>query len=151
MSFVMGLFIFVPALAPISGQTIMAISGWRSVFFAFILLASIGGLWLGLRQNETLHASKRIKVTAGQSVGRNTKIVFSTPSCLGYMVAVGFVQGPFMLYLSTAQHLFQSTYGLGHSFSIRFCGPRFLARLCVLSSIVVWCCVLACAIWFAAR
>ncbi|WP_321338390.1 multidrug effflux MFS transporter [uncultured Cohaesibacter sp.] len=124
MSFVMGLFIFVPALAPISGQTIMAISGWRSVFFAFILLASIGGVWLGLRQNETLHASKRIKVTPA-NLWRNTKIVFSTPSCLGYMVAVGFVQGPFMLYLSTAQHLFQSTYGLGTLFPFAFAGLAF--------------------------
>ncbi|WP_319411203.1 multidrug effflux MFS transporter [uncultured Cohaesibacter sp.] len=121
MSFVMGLFIFVPALAPITGQTIMAISGWRSVFFSFILLSSIGGIWLAIRQNETLHASRRIRVTP-TNLWRGTKIIFTTPSCLGYMVAVGFVQGPFMLYLSTAQHLFQSTYGLGTLFPYAFAG-----------------------------
>ena len=124
MSFVMGLFIFVPALAPITGQTLMAISGWRSVFFSFILLASIGGIWLGLRQNETLHASRRIKVTPS-NLWRGTKAIFTTPSCVGYMVAVGFVQGPFMLYLSTAQHLFQSTYGLGKFFPFAFAGLAF--------------------------
>nr|WP_319515949.1 multidrug effflux MFS transporter [uncultured Cohaesibacter sp.] len=124
MSFVMGLFIFVPALAPISGQTIMAISGWRSVFFSFILLSTIGGLWLALRQNETLHPSKRIKVTPS-NLWRGTKVIFTTPSCLGYMVAAGFVQGPFMLYLSTAQNLFQSTYGLGTLFPFAFAGLAF--------------------------
>ncbi|SFO14404.1 MFS transporter, DHA1 family, bicyclomycin/chloramphenicol resistance protein [Cohaesibacter marisflavi] len=124
MSFVMGLFIFVPALAPISGQTIMAISGWRSVFFSFILLATIGGLWLGFRQNETLHPSRRIKVTPS-NLWRGSKVIFTTPSCLGYMVAAGFVQGPFMLYLSTAQHLFQSTYGLGTLFPFAFAGLAF--------------------------
>nr|WP_321526540.1 multidrug effflux MFS transporter [uncultured Cohaesibacter sp.] len=121
MSFVMGLFIFVPALAPVSGQVIMAVAGWRSVFFSFILLATMGGIWLAIRQNETLHVSRRIKVTP-RNLLNGSKVIFTTPSCVGYMVAAGFVQGPFMLYLSTAQDLFQTTYGLGTYFPFAFAG-----------------------------
>ncbi|WP_316859243.1 multidrug effflux MFS transporter [uncultured Cohaesibacter sp.] len=121
MSFVMGLFIFVPALAPTMGQSVMFLAGWRSVFFVFILLSAIGGLWLAFRQRETLPPDRRIPVTPS-TLWSGTVDSFTIPSCFGYMVAAGFVAGPFMLYLSTAQDLFQTTYGLGAAFPFAFAG-----------------------------
>ena len=124
MSFVMGVFIFVPVVAPIMGQAVAHVAGWRAIFFSFILLSAIGGIWLFLRQNETLSPEKRIPITPA-SLWHGTKVVFSTPSCLGYLIASGFVAGPFILYLSTAQDLFQTSYGVGDLFPYYFAGLAF--------------------------
>ena len=59
MSFVMTVFILVPMIAPILGQTILLFSGWRSIFGVFILLAAITLIWFALRMPETLAAENR--------------------------------------------------------------------------------------------
>lgn len=121
MSFIMGVFIFVPAIAPIMGQWVAQIAGWRAVFFSFVLLSVLGGVWLAIRQKETLRPEHRIPFTPS-NIWQSTKVVFSTPSCVGYMIAAGIVAGPFIFYLSTAQDLFQRTYGLGDDFPYYFAG-----------------------------
>ncbi|WP_319530899.1 multidrug effflux MFS transporter [uncultured Cohaesibacter sp.] len=121
MSFVMGVFIFVPVIAPILGQAVSHIAGWRSLFMFFVLLSTIGGVWLLIRQNETLPLSRRIKITPS-TLWSGTRTVFSTVSCVGYMIGAGVVMGPFILYISIAQNLFQSTYGLGENFPYFFAG-----------------------------
>ncbi|SNY92007.1 MFS transporter, DHA1 family, bicyclomycin/chloramphenicol resistance protein [Cohaesibacter sp. ES.047] len=121
MSFVMGVFIFVPVIAPILGQVVAQIAGWRSLFLFFMLLSTIGGVWLLVRQKETLPPSRRIKISPA-SLWNGTRTVFTTVSCLGYMIGAGIVMGPFVLYISIAQHLFQSTYGLGENFPYFFAG-----------------------------
>ncbi|TLP45691.1 MULTISPECIES: multidrug effflux MFS transporter [Cohaesibacter] len=122
MSFVMGVFIFVPVIAPIMGQTVAQLAGWRSIFFCFMILCVISGLWLMVRQKETLLPSKRRKLTPS-TIWQGIKIVLTTPSCVGYMIATGIVMGPFLLYLSTSQDLFQNTYHVGDLF------PYFFAAL----------------------
>ena len=121
MSFIMGVFIFVPAIAPMLGQSVASLAGWRAIFLASILLSAIGGFWLFFRQKETLLPAKRIRITPS-SLWHGTRIVFTTPSCFGYMIAAGIVSGPFILYLSTAQDLFQNTYGVGDHFPYFFAG-----------------------------
>lgn len=53
-SFVMMVFTLVPAVAPLVGASIIALSGWRGIFAAFVLFAAIYSLWFALRQPETL-------------------------------------------------------------------------------------------------
>ncbi|GGB06554.1 hypothetical protein GCM10011491_38350 [Brucella endophytica] len=60
MSFMFTLFILVPTLAPALGQGIIAIGGWRGVFVLYLVMAGLLGLWLVLRQPETLPVDKRI-------------------------------------------------------------------------------------------
>lgn len=121
MSFIMGVFIFVPTIAPMMGQAVYLLAGWRAIFFSFILLALIGGIWLGLRQQETLLPHKRIKLSLGSYLS-GTLEVFRTPSCVGYMILAGLVSGPFITYLGTAQNLFQATYQVGEAFPFFFAG-----------------------------
>jgi DHA1 family bicyclomycin/chloramphenicol resistance-like MFS transporter len=59
MSIAMMIFTIVPALAPLLGQGLIALGGWRSVFHAYILFSGIAALWLGLRQPETLPPARR--------------------------------------------------------------------------------------------
>lgn len=50
MSFVMGIFILVPAAAPALGQVITMVAGWRAIFAVFLLLTVTIFFWLALRQ-----------------------------------------------------------------------------------------------------
>ncbi len=59
MSFVMMIFILVPAVAPFVGSLIIAAFGWRAIFAAFVLFALVGATWMALRQPETLPPERR--------------------------------------------------------------------------------------------
>ncbi len=119
MSFIMGVFILVPVLAPAMGQAIFLLWGWRAIFFSFILLGLLGGVWLALRQSETLQPDRRILVTPA-NLWAGTRQTFTTPTALGYMLASGIVFGPFVGYLSSAQQIFQSIYDVGEAFPYYF-------------------------------
>ncbi|WP_439143153.1 multidrug effflux MFS transporter [Planktotalea sp.] len=54
MSFVMMVFTLVPAVGPLIGTGLIAISDWRGIFLAFILFSSVSMLWMSLRLPETL-------------------------------------------------------------------------------------------------
>lgn len=58
-SFVMMVFTIVPAFAPAMGAFIIFASGWRSIFLAFMLFASITVVWMALRMPETLAEENR--------------------------------------------------------------------------------------------
>jgi len=59
MSFVMMVFIMVPAVAPLMGQGIIAVAGWQAIFLVYILIVAVIMLWFGLRQQETLAPENR--------------------------------------------------------------------------------------------
>lgn len=124
MSFVMMVFVLVPMLAPIVGQQILNLWGWREIFGLFIVLSAIAALWLGIRQPETLSENSRrpfhvrkILVTAG--------IVFRSPRVVGFAVAAGFVFGGLLSYVASAQAIFQGLYGLGDNFPYYFAALAF--------------------------
>lgn len=54
LSFVMLVFMLVPAAAPLVGSWIIDAAGWRALFGAFVLFAAIACLWLALRLPESL-------------------------------------------------------------------------------------------------
>lgn len=119
MSFAMAVFIIVPAVAPILGQTIMIFAHWRVIFVSLLVMAGVGFLWLAMRQPETLTAEKRRPfsisgiLTAALEVCRQRLAV-------GYMIAAGVVFGAFFTYLSMAQQIFHDVYGAGHLFPLYF-------------------------------
>src|SRR3972149_11333972 len=58
MSFVMSVFIIVPALAPAMGQGILMLSQWRTIFVVFLVLAIVSWSWFALRQPDTVPAQR---------------------------------------------------------------------------------------------
>lgn len=64
-SFVMMVFTLVPAVAPLAGSGIIAVSGWRGVFVAFVAFSLVSGLWLALRLPEPLPRTRRRPFRAG--------------------------------------------------------------------------------------
>ncbi|SLN12658.1 Bicyclomycin resistance protein [Roseovarius litorisediminis] len=59
MSFVMMVFTLVPAIAPLAGSAVIAVSGWRGIFAAFVAFALLTNLWLALRLTEPLPPTRR--------------------------------------------------------------------------------------------
>lgn len=121
MSFVMAVFITVPTVAPALGQGILLIADWRSIFVALFVVAGIAGLWLVLRQPETLPADRRLALSPGAIV-RSTVQVVKIRRAFGHTLALGFAFSPFVAYLSTAQQIFQDAYDVGLLFPVYFGG-----------------------------
>ncbi|MGO1118618.1 multidrug effflux MFS transporter [Rhodovibrionaceae bacterium A322] len=120
MSFIMAVFILVPALAPSLGQGVLYVFGdWRSIFWSFLVLAGIGIIWFAFRQPETLTAENKVPLQISR-IWEGIRIVCTHPITLGYMVAAGLVFGAFIGYLSTAQQIFQGIYDTGEHFAFYF-------------------------------
>lgn len=119
MSFVMMVFICVPALAPAIGQTIQQFFGWRAIFVSFLAIALIGLCWFAARQEETCRREDRVPFVGGVILSGIVETLKSRVA-LGYTIAAGFVFGAFIGFLVSAQQIFQTTYGTGELFPLYF-------------------------------
>jgi len=119
MSFIFMVFILVPMLAPALGQAILRLTDWRAIFVLFLGLAGIAGLWLQLRQPETLTAERRIRFSVS-TVLANGLLIFRHPPVMAYTFAAGAIFGALLTYLSTAQALFIDLYGVKDLFPLFF-------------------------------
>jgi len=148
MSFVMTVFILVPMIAPMMGQTILLFSGWRTIFGSFILLAIITLIWFALRMPETLAPENRAPLSLRRIIKATIEILKIRPA-LGYTIIAGLVSGLHLGYLSSAQQIFQEQYNLGELFPIYFAiialsiglASFFNARLVMrfgMRSLVTW-------------
>jgi len=119
MSFIMILFILVPAMAPSLGQLILNVASWRMIFVLFLASAAIAFVWFAFRLPETL--SKDNRYTLSPTNIKNSMVeVFSHRTFIGYTLSAGIIFGAFLGYLNSAQQIFQTTYGTGKWFSIYF-------------------------------
>jgi MFS transporter, DHA1 family, multidrug resistance protein len=119
MSFVQTVFILVPVLAPSIGQAVLAVTSWRAIFIALVVIAMLNVLWIALRQPETLPAPRRVPFSL-RTIGRGCAETFRNRVALGYTLGSGFVFGGFISYLSMSQQVFQEQYGLGSLFPVFF-------------------------------
>ncbi|MDO5705576.1 MAG: multidrug effflux MFS transporter [Paracoccus sp. (in: a-proteobacteria)] len=125
-SFVMMIFIIIPAMAPALGQVIISFAGWRGVFLAFVVFALGGSLWLNLRQPETLLPENRRPLRLGTLAAGAREVLTDRQVMLCTVVmTLGFAQ-MFGL-LSSAQQLFGEAYGKGNQF------PMWFAAMALLS------------------
>ncbi|MEM1301138.1 MAG: multidrug effflux MFS transporter [Pseudomonadota bacterium] len=58
-SLVMMIFTLVPGIAPLLGEWVAHLFGWRAIFFTFVIFAAIAAVWFGLQQPETLPPERR--------------------------------------------------------------------------------------------
>ncbi|MBU2864237.1 multidrug effflux MFS transporter [Reinekea forsetii] len=124
MSFVMVAFVMVPMLAPLVGQAILLAFSWRAIFGLFVVLSVIAGIWLAIRQPETLQPENRRPMNA-KSIGFGIKIVVSHPRTLGFSMASGVIFGGLLTYVGSAQAIFEGIYGLGDKFPFFFAALAF--------------------------
>lgn len=119
MSFVMAVFILVPAIAPSIGQILISFSGWRATFAMLLVMACVTWSWFTLRQTETLPATARRPLSL-RNLLEGIRMIVTTPAAIGYTVCAGMIFGPFIAYLSLAQQIFQGAYDTGLSFTLWF-------------------------------
>lgn len=119
MSFMFTLFILVPMLAPALAQAVITTAGWRSVFIFYLVFATLLGLWLMLRQPETLPPERRIAFRP-RLLFRNAQSILTNRRVTLLILATGLVFGAQLLYLSTAADLFLDAYGIAETFPLYF-------------------------------
>jgi DHA1 family bicyclomycin/chloramphenicol resistance-like MFS transporter len=119
MSFVMAVFIIVPALAPLLGQGVMLAAGWRAIFVCLAAMGLLAACWMHWRLPESLAPENRRPLSPAR-LWEAAVITVSTRAALGYTIAAGFIFGAFVAYLSTAQLVFQEVFGVGPLFPAYF-------------------------------
>ncbi|MTH77367.1 multidrug effflux MFS transporter [Paracoccus aestuariivivens] len=127
-SFVMMIFILVPAIAPSLGAVVIHFVGWHGIFGSFILLALVGSLWLNLRQAETLPPARRRPLNISNLAASAREVMGNRQVQLVTIVmTLGF--GQMFALLSSAQQLFSEAYHKGAQF------PMWFAAMALLSGI----------------
>lgn len=121
MSFITVVFIFVPIVAPAMGKFILDHYNWQAIFYIQLIFSILVSWWFWKRQPETLHIKNRVKFTRRIFINGLNEIKKSKRT-IGFTVISGFVTGSFMVYLSTAQQIFQLQYNLKEQFPYIFAG-----------------------------
>lgn len=119
MSIVMAIFILVPAIAPIIGQGVLLFAHWRNIFTLLLVMAVTAFVWFALRQPETLEEENR-KTFSFVNIFAGFVEVARLRALSGYTIVSGVIFGAFLGYLSSAQQVFQDTYGTGEWFAVYF-------------------------------
>ncbi|MBT0586213.1 multidrug effflux MFS transporter [Alteromonas oceanisediminis] len=119
MSFIMVVFILMPMLAPLVGQSVLIWFSWRHIFTLFLVVALIAGVWFFVRQPETLPKEKR-KPFTWKVLYQSTRYILTHKAVMGYSIAMGCIFGAFLAYLSASQTIFQTIYQTGEQFPLIF-------------------------------
>ena len=119
MSLVMTAFIMVPVLAPVLGQAVLAVTGWRSIFLGFFAIAVWAAVWLTVRQPETLPPERRRPVTPSALLDAARQVLTHRVS-MAYTLTAGLVLGLLVSYLGVCQQVFGEFYGQGDLFVAYF-------------------------------
>lgn len=126
MSFAMIVFTLVPAVAPMIGAGIIAFTGWRGIFLAFIVFSVLSVGWLGLRQPETLAPDHRRGLTAVEVLA-GIRDMFSRQTVVLSIMVQTLTFAMLFLHLSTVQPVFDETFGRAATF------PYWFALISVIS------------------
>lgn len=119
MSIAMMFFTLVPAVAPLIGQTVMGLAGWKTIFLVYLAFSAVIMLWLGLRQPETLSTEQR-QPLAFASLWLATKEVLNHRTILISILVQTLVLGALFATLSSMQGIFESRFDRAESFPLWF-------------------------------
>ncbi|MFL2840567.1 MAG: multidrug effflux MFS transporter [Pseudohongiellaceae bacterium] len=119
MSFILIIFILIPALAPSLGQMILLFANWRVIFIVMFLIGIVSVTWVAFGQEETLKPEKRLPFKIKPIVNAIIETITNKVS-RGYIIASGLIFGAFVGYLNSSQQILQEQYELGEAFAIVF-------------------------------
>lgn len=121
MSFITSVFLLVPVIAPAMGKFVLDHYNWQAIFYIQLIFSVLVSFWFWKRQPETLLKANRIKFSSAIFVN-GLKELSKSKRTIGFTLISGFVTGSFMVYLSTAQQIFQTQYNLKEQFPLIFAG-----------------------------
>jgi DHA1 family bicyclomycin/chloramphenicol resistance-like MFS transporter len=119
LSFIMLVFMLMPAMAPLLGSWIIAAAGWRAMFGAFVAFALLAGLWLAMRLPESLPMAARRPLRLRVLLAGVSEVLRHPIVRLSIMAqAMGYV----LLFttISLIQPVFDQVFGRGDQFPLWF-------------------------------
>jgi DHA1 family bicyclomycin/chloramphenicol resistance-like MFS transporter len=119
MSFIMIVFMIVPAIAPSLGAVIIHFFGWRAIFLSFLVFSVVTMLWLGLRQPETLAPDLRRPLRPRLLWQAMVEVLANPVTRLATLIQTLAFAMLFGL-LSAIQPVFDRAYGEGDRFPLWF-------------------------------
>lgn len=119
MSFVISIFIIMPAIAPALGAGILVFSTWHAIFFLFALLAFVALVWLILRQPETHPQEKRTSFSL-MTILQGARFTLGNRYSCGYMIVGGLAFSCLVAYLNTAKLLYADIFQIDELFPLYF-------------------------------
>lgn len=137
MSLLMLVFSVSPILAPLVGSAVIAVAGWRGVFWAVTLAALAGLVLVYVQLDETRPASRRVESSLGSAL-RAYGLLLRDFHYMGLVLIGGCAMAGFFVYLASSPFVFINHYGftptmysLAFSFNaVAFIGAsQFTARL----------------------
>ena len=135
MSKIMAVFLLGPIITPLVSEGFLSFTSWRVVYLLGIVLAGIGilsSVWFG----ETLPSTKKRNLD-WEMTSKSFKTIFSTRLTIGYVLAVTFGQGAFVIWLSSSQPIFDLIYGRANQFAvISLFGAKRVAIFSVVLSVL---------------
>lgn len=109
MSLISIVFMAVPVIAPTLGQWVMAVSGWRSIFFLLAGMGAAVAVWIFLRLPETLHPQDVMEIKP-RRIAANWLNVLRHRQATGYMLSSGIFFGALFGYVSSSQQIFDHVF-----------------------------------------
>jgi len=128
LSLVMTIFMLVPMFAPIIGQWVEMIGGWRAIFGLYLAMALVSGGWYLVGVPETLDPGQRRPLSPGPVIAAFAEVL-STRSTMFYTFSAALVFVAFVVYLATAQQVLEEGYQLGPLFPWAFGALSFAFAL----------------------
>ena len=137
-SFIMSVFMLVPAVAPAIGALLIDTAGWRSLFVAFSLFSLIGMTWLLIRQPETLARADRrplrpavLRAAFGEVVSNKMVMRYTAVLTLSFVMLFSLI--------TNVQPVYDQAFGRGDEFPMWFaisalasaCGTVLNARMVI--------------------
>ncbi len=119
MSMVMAIFISVPVVAPAVGAGVMAVFGWRSVFWFQFVLAAALTLWAALRLPETLAVDRR-RAVHPRALLDALGTVLRTRQSIAFGLAVLFLFGVLSSYIGSSEIIIDDVFGRRDAFPFLF-------------------------------
>tara|TARA_R110000822_G_C15311573_1_gene492903 strand:- start:279 stop:1487 length:1209 start_codon:yes stop_codon:yes gene_type:complete len=131
MSFVTAFFILVPIVAPAMGKFFLDHYGWEAIFYMQLVATIIVGVWFWRRQPETLKPEYKIEFSSHVFVD-GFKELLRHRETMAFTIVSGLITGAFMVYLSSAQEVFEVQFGLADNFPYVFAGLAISVGLSTL-------------------
>lgn len=118
MSLVMATFITVPVVAPVAGAGLIALFGWKSVFWFQFAIATGLAVW-AVRLPETLPPERRRSVSPRSLLEAFTTVVRTRQSA-AFGLAVLFIFGVLSSYIANSEIIIDEVFGYRDLFPLMF-------------------------------
>jgi DHA1 family bicyclomycin/chloramphenicol resistance-like MFS transporter len=131
-SFIMVVFTIVPALAPLLGELVISLGGWRAIFISFVLFCAIATLWMNLRLTESLPTENR-RPFKGVALWDASKQMMALPMVRGSIYVQTMIFSVLFISISLIQPTFEKIFDRADSFATYF---FVIGLFCATSSLV---------------